>query len=79
MVGLDPAISRGIHTATGAFTPGQSLELRRRAMDPFTLGFASRRPWRWDVRKVFNTEETGRTTEVTEFRAKRYELLYQPS
>ena len=26
-------------------------------------GAVSRRPWRWDVRKVFNTEEAGRTTE----------------
>jgi hypothetical protein len=31
--------------------------------DRFTLGLASRRPWRRVVRKVFNTEETGRTTE----------------
>ena len=31
--------------------------------DRFTLGLASRRPWRWDVRKDFNTEEAGRTTE----------------
>ena len=31
--------------------------------DRFTLGPASRRPWKWDVRKVFNTEEAERTTE----------------
>ena len=34
--------------------------------DRFALGHASRQPWRWDVRKVFNTEEAGRTTENTE-------------
>ncbi len=35
-------------------------ELRRRAIgDLFTLGLASRRPWSWDVRKVFSTEEEG--------------------
>jgi hypothetical protein len=30
--------------------------------DRFTLGLASRQPWKRDVRKVFNTKEAGRTT-----------------
>ena len=40
--------------------------------DRSNLGSASRLPWIWDVRKVFSTEDAGRTWRATEQNALRF-------
>jgi hypothetical protein len=58
----------------------RTLELLRRSIGPFALGLASRRLSRWDVHKVFSTEEQGgrrrtRSRVQIALRAKRFESL----
>ena len=70
------SVALASHAAPNAIAPTGKLDNRLNCVgvpfDRSALGLASRRPWRCDVRRIFSTEEAGRTSRATEQNSLRF-------